>query len=66
MDFIPQKFTAHVSGRKWLLFDLEFDTADGKFSTYIYALSHEHAEMILAELKATARVAGQVVGAEPA
>jgi hypothetical protein len=66
MNFIEQKFTVHVDGRRWQLFDIEFDTADGKFSTYIYALSHEHAEMILTELKASARIGGQIVGAERA
>jgi hypothetical protein len=43
-----------VNGRKWLLYTFDFATADGKFSSYFYALSDEHAAHILEELKATA------------
>ena len=50
-----------VNGREWYLFSIEYDTADGMFSTYIYALSFEHAHMILGEMKQTARISGQVL-----
>lgn len=49
-----------VDGRTWHLFTVEFDTADGLFTTYIYALSHEHAELMCAELRIGAKVAGQL------
>ncbi len=66
MSGIVQPPTVHVNGRDWHLFDIEYQTADGKFSVYMYALSFEHAEMMLAELKETARVSGQVMDVYPA
>lgn len=58
-----------VDGRRWNCYAVEFQTADGVFTTYIYALSDDHAAMVLDELKSTAKVMGQVVqsvgGAKP-
>ena len=48
-------------GRTWHKFSCEYDTADGKFGFYIYAISFEHAVAMLEELKQTARVDGQVL-----
>jgi hypothetical protein len=59
------KPTVQVGGRDWRLFDIAFQTADGEYSVYMYALSFEHAQMMLDELKQTARVAGQVEGFYP-
>lgn len=61
-DQIQMPLSVPVDGRTWRLFSVEFDTADGKFSTYIYALSDEHAAAIVAELRQTARCGGAVVG----
>lgn len=61
MTGIVQQPTVHVGGREWSLFSIDYDTADGKFTTYIHALSLEHASMMVEEMKQTARVAGQVV-----
>ena len=61
-DQIQMPLSVTVDGRTWRLFSVEFDTADGKFSTYIYALSDEHAAAIVAELRQTARCGGAVVG----
>lgn len=51
-----------VDGRTWHLFSVEFDTADGKFSTYIYALDSGHAGLIVEEMKQTLTLAGQLSG----
>jgi hypothetical protein len=51
-----------VNGRTWYLYSLDYDTADGAFGTYFYAISDEHAEMIVEEIKATAKLRGQVIG----
>lgn len=59
---IKMPLSVAVDGRTWRLFSVEFDTADGKFSTYIYALSDEHAAAMVAELRQTARCGGAVVG----
>ena len=61
-DQIQMPLSVPVDGRTWRLFSVEFDTADGKFSTYIYALSDEHAAAMVAELRQTARCGGAVVG----
>jgi hypothetical protein len=58
--------TVRVDGRTWNLFSVDYDTPDGKFSFYIYALSSEHASMIVEEIRATARVSGQVCGFQSA
>lgn len=64
-NFVNLPTTSIVDGRKWQLFSIEFDTADGVFSTYIYALSFEHANALTLELRQTARVVGTVEGTIP-
>lgn len=66
MNSIPMPFNVVCNGVTWSLYSIDFDTADGKFSTYIYALSMEHAVAICAELRESARVSGQVVYGEKA
>lgn len=56
--------TAEVNGRTWQLHQVEFETADGLFSTYVYALSDEHAVAIIEELKETARWGGRLIHVE--
>ena len=51
-----------VDGRTWRLYAVDFTTAEGEFSTYLYALSFEHAAAILEELRQTARLGGQIGG----
>lgn len=50
-----------VDGVTWNLFSVDFDTADGAFSTYLYAIDHGHAALRLEELKESARIGGQIV-----
>ncbi len=63
---IQLPLTTVVDGRTWGLFGVDFKTADGTFSTYIYALSFEHASHIVEELRATATLGGKLEGWEPA
>lgn len=53
-----------VDGRTWRLFDVRFETVDGRqYSFYIYALSREHASYIVADIKRTAALApGELLG----
>jgi hypothetical protein len=51
-----------VNGVQWALYSVEFKTADGTFGTYIYAVSDEHAQAILTDLKDNAAVVGRLVG----
>lgn len=55
-------YSVTVDGRVWNLFDVEYQTADGKFGFYIYAINFEHASHIVEELKQTAKLSGQVLG----
>ena len=52
------------AGGGWHLFTYHYATQDGEFSGYLYALDMGHAEQLLAELKATAVLEGQMVQAE--
>lgn len=61
-DFIKQPLSTVQDGRTWHLYSVDFTTADGRFGTYIYALSDEHAVAIVEELKATATLAGRLGG----
>lgn len=54
--------TTVVDGRVWKLYGVDYTTADGEFSTYIYAISFEHASAIVEELKQTARLGGEIQG----
>ena len=52
-----------VDGRRWDLYSVHFRPADAlTLSTYVYALSYEHALMIVQDLRESAVVEGKVVG----
>jgi hypothetical protein len=60
--FMVKPVSISHNGMAWHLFSVEFDTADGTFSTEIYALSAEHAAALILELRETARLGHQIVG----
>lgn len=49
-----------VDGKEWRTYCCSYDTADGTFAFNIMALSHEHALMMMDELKQSARVDGEL------
>lgn len=49
-----------VAGKVWELFSYEFDSPDGRFIGYIYAISYEHAAELLLDLKNSARISGKI------
>ena len=53
------------AGRTWRRYLLTWSGPDGQFVTDLWALSREHAELVLADLKLTARIEGQVVEEQP-
>lgn len=53
-----------VDGRTWLLYTFDFNTPDGTFSSYFYAISYEHAAAILVDMKETAELKGQMIGVQ--
>lgn len=50
-----------VNNKIWKLFTYDYQTEDGIFSGYFYALDFEHASYILEEMKITAQLKGQMV-----
>lgn len=58
----PNPMAVIVNGVEWRPFSVEFDTQEGVFDFHLYAVDHAHAIDRLEELKATARIAGEVVG----
>jgi hypothetical protein len=53
-----------VNGKTWRLFTYEFMTPDGTFVGYFHALSIEHATYMLAELRATAKLKGEIIATD--
>lgn len=51
-----------VAGITWHLYPIEFNTVDGRFSAYFYAISDEHAQALLDDLKSTATVGSPIEG----
>jgi hypothetical protein len=49
-----------VSGKRWYLYSFEYTTGDGRFSSHFYAISDEHAHIVMQELKETAVLSGRV------
>lgn len=56
--------TTEVLGQEWHLFTYDYMTQDGMFSGYLHALDMGHAEQLLAEMRATAVLAGRMIEAE--
>ncbi len=49
-------------GRKWVPYEVVFDTPEGQFGVHMYAISDAHADAMLQDLKETGRIAGQTIG----
>lgn len=60
MSHIPMPIRCEVDGRTWRLYDVTYETPDGRFSVYISALSFDHAQLMLDDLKASGKVSGEV------
>jgi uncharacterized FlgJ-related protein len=48
--------TTIADGKTYRLYPVDYETADGLFSVYIYALNRQHAYEKLQELKSTAQL----------
>lgn len=65
---VPQQTHVVVNNVLWYLFSAQYETPDGTYEAHrlrchFYAISFYHAHMVLSELKSTAKLTGQVVGA---
>jgi len=55
-------FTTEVDGETWKLFDAVWKRPNGRrMSFYFYALSEEHAETLLAEIRRGAEFGGEIL-----
>jgi hypothetical protein len=62
---IPHPLTyTDPKGRRWCLYCADFESPDGVFSVYLYAISDEHAHLQLDAFKETGRMLGKVEGIE--
>lgn len=50
-----------VDGRTWALYPVQFRSDGTAYSTYIYAISDEHAQALLTDMRETATVEGPIV-----
>lgn len=50
-----------VNGIEWCPFCVDFETQEGTFSFHLYAVDMAHALERLEELKATAKITGELV-----
>ena len=50
------------AGREWKPFAMSYSTPEGMFSLTFYAISFEHAHMVLDEIKQTAKLDGEILG----
>lgn len=50
-----------VNGTTWQLFTFEYQTPDGEFCGYLYAVSMEHAAAMLGDMKESAVLKGQII-----
>ena len=64
MSEVNLPMSCMVDGRTWLLYTFDFNTPDGTFSSYFYAISDEHAAALLADMKETAELKGQMIGVQ--
>ena len=55
-----------AKGRQWKPFDLVWDGPDGQFCATIHAISEDHARLMLADIKATGRIEGEIIKEIPA
>ncbi|MGK4474130.1 hypothetical protein [Aeromonas molluscorum] len=62
MKTIPIQLSTIVDGREWKLFTIRYTTPEADFEFYIHALSWDHANIILQDIRESGRVSGQVVG----
>lgn len=65
MTNIPMPLSVVVCGREWHPYDIQFESPDGRYSVYLYAISEEHAHLQLDALKETGKVIGKVIRVEP-
>lgn len=57
---VPHPTHVTVGGKQWYLFSAQYETPDGTYDFYFYAISFYHASIVLSDIKDTAKLTGQV------
>lgn len=61
-DFITMPKTVDVKGQPWSLYMAEFTGAEGTFEIHFYAVSMEHAAIVVEDIKGSLKLVGRFVG----
>jgi len=61
MKAVMLPVSVEEDGKTWNLYGFKWQTPDGEFGSYLHALSHDHAAMMLAEMRETAVMDGQIM-----
>jgi hypothetical protein len=62
---VSDPLSVRENGKTWFLYAFDYTTADGVFSSRFYAISDEHAQLVLQEIKETAVLRGRIVDEIP-
>lgn len=54
-----------VKGVTWRLYTIDFNSCDGQFSAYFYAVSDEHAQATFDDIKDTGKVGWALCSVRP-
>ena len=52
-----------AAGRIWHPYEVQFISPDGTYTSHLYAISDDHAQLQLEALKESGRIIGRTVGA---
>lgn len=58
----PEPIVVEVNGKTWHRYTCSFKSQDGKYCFDIYALNDYHAELLMSDLRDSARVDGRLAG----
>lgn len=50
-----------MSDYKWKPYSIEFESPEGKFVFTIYAISFEHAQLLIEDIRQTLKLSGELV-----
>lgn len=63
---VHMPLSCEVRGKTWHLYSFEWGGADGTFCGHFYAISDDHAALVLQDIKDTAKLNGRLYGIEQA
>jgi len=58
------QLAVEVEGKSWRLYTYDFQTPDGLFVGYLYAISAEHAVALIEDMKESAVYSGEIISGD--